>query len=143
MLLYNHAKCQIQSVMILYVIAISNKKGWYTEGKKNKIHHTNSRHSTASLLSLNHEGEGEGCFKASLLMSVFFHPLMIFSNFKINIGILQYLEAVMLDSPLQSYTKYIVQNNLNRLKQSVEYKNAKKRGRGVTTSRIQHFSMLL
>lgn len=76
-------------------------------------------------------------------MSVFFHPLMIFGNFKINIGILQYLEAVMLDSPLQSYTKYVVQNNLNRLKQSVEYKNAKKRGRGVTTSSIQHFSMQL
>jgi len=52
-------------------------------------------------------------------MSVFFHPLLMFSNFKINIGILQYLEAAVLDSPLQSYAKYIVHNNLNRLKQPV------------------------
>lgn len=49
---------------------------------------------------------------------------MMFSNFKINIGILQYLEAVVLDSPLQSYTKYIVHNNLNRFKQPVEYSDS-------------------
>lgn len=39
-----------------------------------------------------------------------------------NISILQYLEAVVLDSSLQSYPKYAVQNNLNSLKQPVEYK---------------------
>lgn len=49
---------------------------------------------------------------------------MMFSNFKISIGILQYVAAVVIDSPLQSYTKYIVHNNLNRFKHPVEYKDS-------------------
>lgn len=49
---------------------------------------------------------------------------MMFSNFKISIGILQYVAAVVIDSLLQSYTKYIVRNNLNRFKHPVEYKDS-------------------
>lgn len=46
----------------------------------------------------------------------------MFSNFKINTGILQYLETAVLDSPLQSYIKYTVHINLNRLKHTVDDK---------------------